>query len=287
MAVLPGTRIRDNGVFGNITDNPLTAGATSFNSADLSDLSIVLANHALVTLDPLREFGDPEIVMVTAHTAAATVATIQRGMFGTVARDHPVNTLWVHAAADNDFREIVTSSTRPGDQYLGQSIFETDTSRIMAFEGGTWKQEGLLFDPPACALQDLGGLNLPHNTLVVPIFDEVDLYDTDGMHNPALNPERITINTPGIYLFTGWVALSSDTDYTELLLRILIDGATDIGQTRRVGASSGPPQLTVSGVGKFTAGQFATLEVRQANTSAGTATLGTRRFTATWIGRGN
>lgn len=139
MAILPGIRIRENGVFGTITDNPLTAGSTTFNSADLARLSAVAGNHALITLDPLREFGDPEIVMVTAHTAAATVATIQRGMFGTSARSHPQGTLWVHAACDNDFVEIVTSLTRPSDQYEGQLIYETDTDRFSGHNGSNWE----------------------------------------------------------------------------------------------------------------------------------------------------
>lgn len=139
MAILPGTRIRANGVFGIITDNPLSAGATTYNSADLNDLPVVAGNHAIVTLDPLRQFGDPEIVMVTAHTAAATVATIQRGMFGTVARSHPVNTLWVHAATNDDFIRVATSVTRPTDQYEGQFIFETDTERVKMHSGSVWE----------------------------------------------------------------------------------------------------------------------------------------------------
>lgn len=139
MANLPGTRIRDNGVFGTITDNPLTMGATTFNSADLADLSVVAGDHAIVTLDPLREFGDSEIIMVTAHSASATVATIQRGMFGTAARQHPVNTLWVHAATNDDFIRIVTSSTRPADPYKSQVIFETDTNYYMGHTGSAWE----------------------------------------------------------------------------------------------------------------------------------------------------
>ena len=138
MAILPGTRIRDNGVFGTTTDNPLTLGATTINSANLALLGVVLSNHALITLDPLRANGAPEIVMVTVHTTASTVATIQRGMFGTVARAHPSGTLWVHAADDNDFIEIVTSSTRPSDQYEGQLIYETDTNKFVGFGGVDW-----------------------------------------------------------------------------------------------------------------------------------------------------
>lgn len=124
-------RVRNNGVFGTTTDNPLTAVAVTFNSAGLANLEVIASEHAVVTLDPLRQFGNPEIVIITVHTAAATVATITRAAYGTVARSHPLGTLWVHAAVDEDFTEIVTSSTRPTDPYRGQMIFETDTDRYV------------------------------------------------------------------------------------------------------------------------------------------------------------
>lgn len=122
-----GPRIRDNNVFGVTTDNPLTAGAGTFNSAGLANMSVVASAHAMVTLDPIRQFGEPEIVVVTAHTALATVATITRGQYGTTARAHPQGTLWVHQPIDEDFIEILTSATRPTNPYRGQMIFETDT----------------------------------------------------------------------------------------------------------------------------------------------------------------
>lgn len=134
MANLPGTRIRNNGVFGNITDNPLAIGATSFNSPGLANLGVVSGDHAIVTLDPLRQYGAPEIVMITSHTGSATVATITRGMYGTIARAHTVGTLWANAPVTEDFFVEVTSSTRPADPYRGQVIFETDSNSFVARE---------------------------------------------------------------------------------------------------------------------------------------------------------
>lgn len=138
MPVFPGIRIRSNNVFGVTLDAPLTAGATVFNSLTLSDLPVVASDHAFVTLDPLRQFGDPEIVMVTIHTVSSTVATIQRGMFGTTPRSHPVNTLWAHAALNDDYVAIVTSGTRPTDQYEGQLIYEMDTDSYFSWNGTSW-----------------------------------------------------------------------------------------------------------------------------------------------------
>ena len=70
-----GPRIRGNNSFGVTTDAPLTAGATTFNSAGLATLPVVSAAHAVIVLDPKRVNGEPEIVVVTSHSALATVAT--------------------------------------------------------------------------------------------------------------------------------------------------------------------------------------------------------------------
>lgn len=132
------TRVRDNNVFGTISDNPLVAGATSFNSTGLVNLSVIAVKHAIITFDPLRQYGNPEIVVVTAHTAASSIATITRGAYGTIPRDHPSGTLWVHAPLNEDFISIVTSLSRPTDPYEGQFIFETDTNKLIGYDGVSW-----------------------------------------------------------------------------------------------------------------------------------------------------
>lgn len=90
-------RLRSNNVFGTLTDNPLTNVATVMNSAGLVNLTAVAgADQAVITLDPNRVNGAPEIVYVTAHTGSATSATILRGQEGTAARQHPSGTFWTH-----------------------------------------------------------------------------------------------------------------------------------------------------------------------------------------------
>lgn len=138
MAVFTGRRLYDNNVQGTTTDNPLTNVATTLNSAGLANLSAVSSNHAVIVLDPLRTAGAPEIVIVTAHTGAATSATISRGAYGTAARQHASGTLWVHPVTKDDLIQVLTSSTRPSDQYEGQLIYETDTNRLALFGGTDW-----------------------------------------------------------------------------------------------------------------------------------------------------
>lgn len=132
-------RVRGNNVFGTVSDSPLTAASATMNSLGLSNLPVVITQHATITLDPLRQFGNPEIVVVTVHTSGATVVTITRGTYGTSAREHPSGTLWVHAPLDEDFIEIVTSVTHPSDPYRGQMIFESDTDKFVArSQSDTW-----------------------------------------------------------------------------------------------------------------------------------------------------
>jgi hypothetical protein len=127
-----GPRIRANNIYGVVNDNPLATGSTTFNSVSLPLLPVVSAAHAIVVFDPKRVYGDPEIVVVTVHTAASTVATILRGQYGTSPRQHPQGTVWSHVPIDEDWIKIVTSTTRPLDPYRGQIVFETDTNSFSA-----------------------------------------------------------------------------------------------------------------------------------------------------------
>lgn len=113
------TRVRTDNVFGTITDNPLTSGATTVNSAGLANLAAVASpDYAVITLDPNGVDGAPEIIYVTAHTGSATSVTVLRAQEGTAAREHDAGTFWVHAATARDFAlgelgyaQVTTSQT--------------------------------------------------------------------------------------------------------------------------------------------------------------------------------
>lgn len=109
------TRVRTDNVFGTITDNPLTNVATTMNSAGLANLAAVSSKEAIIILDPNRVSGAPEIVVVTAHTGAATSATIQRGQFGTSARQHASGTAWVHGPIAGNATTYATAADDQGD----------------------------------------------------------------------------------------------------------------------------------------------------------------------------
>lgn len=137
-------RLRSNNISGTITDNPLAIGATTINSAGFVDLPVVDAtNHLMLILDPLEVGGTAEIVKVTAHTAASTSVTVQRGQDGSVARSMVFGTTWFHGpvASDYNFTDVAALSTnRPASPFLGQMIYETDTDSIsMRSAGPVWQ----------------------------------------------------------------------------------------------------------------------------------------------------
>lgn len=109
-------RIRSGFQRGNITDNPLTAVATSISSSEFATLPVIASPDILaMVLDPEGAFGAAEIVHVTAHTAAATTVTVTRGSAivspagdtGTASREHPVNTVWRHGDTLADANHLI------------------------------------------------------------------------------------------------------------------------------------------------------------------------------------
>ncbi len=130
-----GSRVRANNVYGTVTDNPLLIGGASFTSLGLSLLPVITSpnQHAVIVLDPKRVFGEPEIVVVTAHTAMGTTATITRGQYGTAARQHPQCTAWAHVPIGEDFIQNVASDAEITNPYRGQVIFDRTANNLKAY----------------------------------------------------------------------------------------------------------------------------------------------------------
>lgn len=99
-------RVYNNFIAGLVEDNPLLIGATTLTSGGLANLQTIgTTNHASITIDPDGIHGDPEIVIVTAHSFPDGTATIARGQEGTIAREHKRDTPWVHTATARDYSE--------------------------------------------------------------------------------------------------------------------------------------------------------------------------------------
>lgn len=100
-------RLRFNLISGTIQDNPLTSTQTFFTSSGLTYLPTITApDYAVVTLNPLANFSSsptPEIVYITAHTAASNTATILRACEGTSPQQFSAGTAWEIGPTNKDF----------------------------------------------------------------------------------------------------------------------------------------------------------------------------------------
>lgn len=99
-------RLRTNLAAGAIT-TALTTSDTTLASAGLADLGVIDAtNHAAITLflvDSNGRVTAKEIVYVTAHTAAASTATIVRAREGTTAAAWAIGSTWANGATTKEF----------------------------------------------------------------------------------------------------------------------------------------------------------------------------------------
>lgn len=289
-----GNRVRGNNVFGFIVDNPLTAGSGTFNSPGLATLPAVVAAHAVVTLDPMRQFGEPEIVIVTVHTASATVATITRGAYGTIARSHPMNTLFVHAPVDEDVMEIGTTAQRPVDPYFGQPYFNTTlNAQEVRDTVPSWVNVNMLADPPACRVFHNVAQSASNDTILVSAFNS-ERFDTNGMHDTVTNNTRITFNIPGIYVVSATGEFSAGFNYIYSSVGIRLGGTTYIAQQQNYpeqGGNTVDVRVSITTIYKFAATEFIEVVFRQRNTIPDARNLLSTgnfspEFSATWIGRG-
>lgn len=142
------TRLRSNFQSGTITDNPLSSSATTINSANFANLPVVASPDTLVlVLDPLGSAGAPEIVIVTAHTAAATSVTVTRGAEGTTARSHALGMGWQHNATARDFATGAVKKIRTAGSLTLNSTswvaLDTGLDLVLAANIDDWVEVGM------------------------------------------------------------------------------------------------------------------------------------------------
>lgn len=100
-------RLFDNFQFGTISNNPLSAGATSITSAEFANMRIVSGDTLVLVLDPEDKNGNgQEIVYVTAHAASGTTVTVTRGEEGTTGIEHAQNTEWAATVTREDMERL-------------------------------------------------------------------------------------------------------------------------------------------------------------------------------------
>lgn len=104
------TRKYQNAVSGTLSSTLAIGGTTMTANPSLQSLiTISSPDTIMITLDPEGSAGDPEIVEVTAHSAAANTATIVRAQEGTTAREHLAGVAWVAAVTTAELDDFETS----------------------------------------------------------------------------------------------------------------------------------------------------------------------------------
>lgn len=239
-------RKRSNNQYGTITNDPLTAGATSISSAEFADLPTVAGSDELIiSLDTDESAGAMEIVKCTAHAAASTVITVTRAQFGTSARQHSLGTRWRHSAYDTDFVYSATSTTLPTvGLFEGAKAIQDDKDREVTYDGSNWIPTSHYSANGRIGVElTNGGTSLTSGVATIVTWT-VETSDLDGF---------ITVSSTTMVVPTGadgWYGASLKATFTTTALGInsgfavainnIIDGWTRLG-----------PNINVAQVGSW------------------------------------
>ena len=197
--------IKTNFASGTTTDNPLLIGATTANSAAFASLpSVTSPQYLWLTLDPTGSAGAPEIVKVTAHTAAATSVTIARAQQSTTARQHAVTTSWVAPLTKSDADLIPQAGTDTSPPTTeGQLYVKTSDDRLYVGDGGASQRIGHY-----SATGRTGGVwtvaaQAFVDEVAVDISWDTEVSDSDGFLTPPGTTLTVPAGLGGIYLVQG------------------------------------------------------------------------------------
>lgn len=118
---------------------------------------------------------------------------------------------------------------------------------------------------PATRVYNNGVLSIPNTTPTLLTFNS-ERYDSDGMHDVAVNPGRLTCKTAGIFLITCNVEfVSSATGFRQVYFRL--NGATIIASTSEPAASGVAHQISLVSPYALVVNDY--VEVFAAQTSGG------------------
>ena len=77
------------------------------------------------------------------------------------------------------------------------------------------------------------------------VFDTTD-YDATDMHDPGLNPSRITVATAGLYIVHGQIWWQASTTVGERRCLIRLNGATYLSENKQLGTTGATGDLKMS-----------------------------------------
>jgi hypothetical protein len=139
---------------------------------------------------------------------------------------------------ETNMGQIVTSGTRPGSPINGQGIYETDTQRLLVYDGTNWVI--VAGDMPrfkvehqtAQSIADLGG----GGTAVVM---STEIYDIGGFHTGSNPSITVPAGMGGDYLLvTGGSWVASAAGYRLISMNVTNNAGAPVQNTTRRGGGS-------------------------------------------------
>jgi hypothetical protein len=143
-----------------------------------------------------------------------------------------------------------------------------------------------LIVPAACSVRKSGTQSIPHDSSTAVTFDVED-FDTDTMHDNAVNQSRITINTAGIYIISGLVGFAPTAGGGVREASIRKNGAsTYLSLAKYVALTSTENFVQVAVIANLAVNDYVELYAYQSSGGAiNTDSLNLSRLAAIWIGR--
>jgi hypothetical protein len=114
--------------------------------------------------------------------------------------------------------QIVTSGTRPGSPVNGMVIYETDTARLVGYDGTNWTI--LAGNMPRFKVEQQAAQSIPDNVGTT-VALTTEIYDTDALHTSTNGFITIPSGMGGDWTFTGFCQwASSGASYRAMIFTV-------------------------------------------------------------------
>lgn len=191
------------------------------------------------------------------------------------------------ASAGGGLNKVTGFPASPQD---GDVIVRTDLNGSPMFAYSTengWEQTPRMgrVTVPAVSIRRTANFSVPtgaYTAVALDAANSTEDFDTDGMHDPATNPSRITIKTPGLYLLEGGGEFASGggaVRYTQIHKNGTVIPGSQTGGPLVAGWGT---RQTTSVMVRCAAGDY--LELVGFQDSGGALTWNSVAFAATWLG---
>lgn len=168
----------------------------------------------------------------------------------------------------------------------GDMVIRTDMvgDPLFKFTDGVWEQQprmGAQTVPSSRVTIAAVNVSIPHNVNTAISFDTEDI-DTDTMHDNAVNPTRLTVRTPGLYLVSAAMGFTA-TAVGQRVINLGFNGVLEAAENDGQPGTGAHSSLQTGTIKRLAAGDYIELVVFQ-NSGAPINSNGKPILSATWLG---